>query len=110
MQKNIIDEAFPETLKILSELIKFQTVSGTSNVKLIEYCEKKLNKLGAESFKTFDEAKQRVNLFSTISGKQKLNGGGIILSGHTDVVPATGREWSSDPFVATEKDLSLIHI
>ena len=41
-QKNIIYEAFPETLKILSELIKFQTVSGTSNAKLIEYCEKKL--------------------------------------------------------------------
>ena len=103
-QKNIIDEAFPETLKILSELIKFQTVSGTSNVKLIEYCEKKLNKLGATSFKTFDDAKQRVNLFSTISGKQKLNGGGIILSGHTDVVPASAKEWSSNPFVATEKD------
>ena len=68
MQKNIIDEAFAETLKILSELIKFQTVSGTSNVKLIEYCEKKLSKLGATSFKTFDKAKQRVNLFSTISG------------------------------------------
>ena len=73
-QKNIIDEAFPETLKILSELIKFQTVSGTSNVKLIEYCEKKLGKLGATSFKTFDKAKQRVNLFSTIYGEKKLNG------------------------------------
>ena len=103
-QKNIVDEAFPEALKILSELIKFQTVSGTSNVQLIEYCEKKLSKLGATSFKTFDEAKQRVNLFSTISGKQKLNGGGIILSGHTDVVPASSKDWSSDPFIATEKD------
>ena len=40
MQKNIIDEVFPETLKVLSELIKFQTVSGTSNLSLIEYCEK----------------------------------------------------------------------
>ena len=39
-QKNIIDETFPKTLKILSELIKFQTVSGTSNIELIEYCEK----------------------------------------------------------------------
>jgi len=106
-QKNIIDQAFPETLKILSELIKFQTVSGTSNIKLIEYCEKKLGKLGAISFKTFDEVKQRVNLFSTISGKQKLNGGGIILSGHTDVVPASGKEWSSNPFVATEKDSKI---
>ena len=103
-QKDIIDKAFPETLKILSELIKFQTVSGTSNLKLIDYCEKKLSKLGAESFKTFDEAKQRVNLFSTITGKKKLNGKGIILSGHTDVVPATGKEWSSDPFIATEKN------
>ena len=103
-QNNVINEAFHETLKILSELIKFQTVSGTSNVKLIEYCEKKLNKLGATSFKTFDEARQRVNLFSTISGQQKLNGGGIILSGHTDVVPASAKDWSSDPFVAKEKD------
>jgi acetylornithine deacetylase len=103
-QNNIIDEVFPETLKILSELIKFQTVSGTSNLKLIEYCEKILSKLGATSFKTFDEAKQRVNLFSTISGKQKLNGRGIILSGHTDVVPASAKEWSSNPFVATQKN------
>ena len=104
MQKNIIDQVFPETLKILSELIKFQTVSGTSNLKLIEYCEKRLSKLGATSFKTFDETKKRVNLFSTIAGKQKLNGGGIILSGHTDVVPASAKEWSSDPFIATEKN------
>ncbi len=104
MQKNIIDQVFPETLKILSELIKFQTVSGTSNLKLIEYCEKRLSKLGATSFKTFDETKKRANLFSTISGKQKLNGGGIILSGHTDVVPASAKEWSSNPFIATEKN------
>jgi len=103
-QKNIIDQVFPETLKNLSELIKFQTVSGTSNLKLIEYCEKRLSKLGATSFKTFDETKKRVNLFSTIAGKKKLNGGGIILSGHTDVVPASAKEWSSDPFIATEKN------
>ena len=61
-QNNIIDQVFPEALKILSELIKFQTVSGTSNIKLIEYCEKKLNKLGATSFKTFDQDKKRVIL------------------------------------------------
>jgi len=103
-QNNIIDQVFSETLKILSDLIKFQTVSGTSNLKLIEYCEKKLSKLGAISFKTFHESKQQANLFSTINGKKKLNGGGIILSGHTDVVPASGKKWSSDPFVATEKD------
>ena len=42
IQNDIIEEVFPETLKILSELINFQTVSGTSNIKLIEYCENKL--------------------------------------------------------------------
>ena len=103
-QNNIIDQVFPETLKILSDLIKFQTVSGTSNLKLIEYCEKKLDKLGAISFKTFHNSKQQANLFSTINGKKKLDGRGIILSGHTDVVPASNKKWSSDPFVATEKD------
>ena len=103
-QNNIIDQVFPETLKILSDLIKFQTVSGTSNLELIEYCEKKLDKLGAISFKTFHNSKQQANLFSTINGKKELNGGGIILSGHTDVVPASAKEWSSDPFVAKEKD------
>ena len=104
MQNNIIEEVFPETLKILSDLIKFQTVSGTSNIELIEYCEKKMSALGAESFKTFDDKKLRANLFSTINGKQKLNGGGIILSGHTDVVPASTKDWISNPYVASHRD------
>ena len=104
MEKNIIDQVFPETLKILADLIKFQTVSGTSNLKLIEYCEKKLNESGATSFKTFHKSGLQANLFSTINGKEKLNSGGIILSGHTDVVPASSNEWSSDPYIAQEKD------
>ena len=104
MEKNIIDQVFPETLKILADLIKFQTVSGTSNLKLIEYCEKKLNESGATSFKTFHKSGLQANLFSTINGKEKLNSEGIILSGHTDVVPASSNEWSSDPYMAQEKD------
>ena len=104
MQKNIIDEVFPETLKILSELIKFPTVSGTSNLALIKYCEKRLDKIGASSFRTSDKSKKRFNLFSTVSGKGKVNGNGIILSGHTDVVPASAKEWSSNPFISTEKN------
>ena len=104
MQNNIVEEVFPETLKILSDLIKFPTVSGTSNIQLIDYCERKLSTLGADSFKTFDDKKLRVNLFSTINGTQKLNGGGIILSGHTDVVPASGKGWTSNPFVASNRN------
>jgi acetylornithine deacetylase len=100
----VIDQLFPETLKILSDLIKFQTVSGSPNIKLIEYCESRLGKLGAVSFKTLNESTQQANLFSTINGKKKLNGDGIILSGHTDVVPASPKEWSSDPYVSREQD------
>ena len=100
----MIDQIFPETLKILSDLIKFKTVSGTSNLELIKYCEKKLNAVGATSSKTFNESNSQANLFSTINGKDNLNGKGIILSGHTDVVPAVSSEWTSDPYIAREKD------
>ncbi len=104
IQKNIIDQVFPETLKILTNLIKFQTVSGTSNLELIKYCEKKLDEVGVTSFKTFNKSGSQANLFSTISGKENSNSGGIILSGHTDVVPAVHDEWTSDPYIAREKD------
>ena len=100
----MIDQIFPETLKILSDLIKFKTVSGDSNLELIKYCEKKLDKVGAISSKTFNKSDSQANLFSTINGKGNLNGKGIILSGHTDVVPAVPGEWTSDPYVAREKD------
>ena len=100
----MIDKIFSETLKILSSLIKFQTTSGSSNLELIKYCEKKLEKAGAKSFKTFNDSGFQANLFSTISGKDNSNNKGIILSGHTDVVPAVSGEWTSDPYLAREKD------
>ena len=101
---NIINKIFPETLKILSDLIAFKTVSGESNVDLIDYCEKKLSRLGATFTKTYDQEKKRVNLFATLNNNLNNNKKGIILSGHTDVVPASSKNWSSDPFIAVEKD------
>ena len=100
----MIDKIFSETIKILSDLIKFQTTSGASNLELIKYCEKKLEKAGATSLKTFNDSGSQANLFSTIKGKDNSNNKGIILSGHTDVVPAVSSEWTSDPYVAREKD------
>ena len=100
----MIDQIFPETLKILSDLIKFKTVSGASNLELIKYCEKKLDKVGAISSTTFNKSASQANLFSTINGQDNLKGKGIILSGHTDVVPAVASEWTSDPYIAREKD------
>ncbi len=100
---NIDGEIFHNTIKILKDLIKFQTVSGKPNIQLIEYCENLLTKSGAVSVKTFNQSKTQANLFSTINGEGS-NDDGIVLSGHTDVVPAIASEWTSNPYEAREDD------
>ena len=83
------------TLQILSDLIGFPTVSSDSNLALIDYAAEYLGKLGANvhTFRAPDGTK--VNLFATIGPEVD---GGIVLSGHSDVVPVTDQAWSSDPF------------
>ena len=93
---------YENSLKILGDLISFQTISGQDNNSLINYCDEILKKLGATSFKTFDDDKKRVNLFATIKAKKSNGKSPIILSGHTDVVPVS-KGWSTDPFKATVK-------
>ena len=97
-----LDELYNNSIKILTDLISFKTVSGEDNSALIGYCEEYLHKLGATSFKTFDDEKKRVNLFATLKSKNLKNKKPIILSGHTDVVPVS-KGWSTDPFTATIK-------
>ena len=104
--ENNIDAIFKDSLKILSDLIAFKTVSGEDNNSLINYCDEILKKLGATSFKTFDDEKKRVNLFATIKSKKPNEKKSVILSGHTDVVPVS-KSWSTDPFKATIKDDKL---
>ena len=95
-----LNELYNNSIKILTDLISFKTVSGEDNSALINYCEEYLHKLGATSFKTFDDEKKRVNLFATLKAKNSTNKKPIILSGHTDVVPVS-KGWSTDPFTAT---------
>ena len=104
--ENNIDAIFKDSLKILSDLIAFKTVSGEDNNSLINYCDEILKKLGATSFKTFDDEKKRVNLFATIKSKKPNGKKSVILSGHTDVVPVS-KSWSTDPFKATIKNDKL---
>ena len=97
---------YENSIKILKDLISFKTISGENNNELIDYCDRILKKIGATSFRTFDDDKKRVNLFATIKAK-KVNGKlPIIFSGHTDVVPVS-KGWSSDPFKAVIKDNKL---
>ena len=98
----IEDNLYEKSIKILTDLIAFKTVSGQDNSELINYCEKILNDLKIETFKVFDENKIRVNLFGTLKAKKTNGKKPIILSGHTDVVPVS-KGWSSDPFKATIK-------
>ena len=96
------NNTYNNSIKILTDLISFQTISGQDNNSLINYCDHILKKNGATSFKTYDDDKKRVNLFSTIKAKKTNGKTPIILSGHTDVVPVS-KGWSTDPFKATIK-------
>ena len=102
----IDNNLYEKSIKILTDLIAFQTVSGTDNSEFINYCEKILNELGIETFKVFDDEEKRVNLFGTLKAKKTNGKKPIILSGHTDVVPVS-KGWSSDPFTATIKNEKL---
>ena len=97
-----LEELYNNSVKILTDLIGFRTISGEDNSALINYCEDYLNKFGATSFKTFDDEKKRVNLFATLKAKKTNGIKPIILSGHTDTVPVS-KSWSTDPFLATIK-------
>jgi len=104
--ENNMQTLYENSVKILTDLIAFKTVSGEDNNSLINYCDEILKKLGATSFKTFDNEKKRVNLFATLKAKKSNSKKPIILSGHTDVVPVS-KSWSTDPFKATIKENKL---
>ena len=93
--------ALDDTRAILADLIAFPTVSADSNLDLIEWCAGRLDALGAKCEISCDATGAKANLFATIGPDVD---GGVVLSGHTDVVPVEGQDWSSDPFIAVERD------
>jgi acetylornithine deacetylase len=88
----------PATLEMIQRLVGFDTTSRESNLGLIEWVRDWLQRLGVESRLTYDATGAKANLFATI---QKGARPGIVLSGHTDVVPVDGQPWDTDPFTAT---------
>lgn len=90
-------EPTSRTLDILSALIAFPTVSRDSNLGLIEWVRDSLRRQGIGARLSYDATGAKANLFATIGPDLP---GGIVLSGHTDVVPVDGQDWSSDPFQA----------
>ena len=91
----------PTTVSFLSDLIGFPTVSRDPNRDLIDYCAGYLRSIGASVDIITAEAGRKANLFATI-GPQDMPG--VMLSGHTDVVPVDGQAWSKPPFEAVVED------
>lgn len=90
-----------QALDIFEKLIAFPTVSRDGNLDLIRYVAGLLSAKGIESRLYPGETGDRASLFATIGPDLP---GGIVLSGHTDVVPVEGQAWSSDPFRLVERD------
>src|SRR5436309_13536167 len=90
------------TTEMLRRLVAFDTVSANSNLDLIRWVADYLGSNGIAAHLTYDETGNKANLFATIGPAEA--GGGVILSGHTDVVPVVGQPWDSDHFVLIERD------
>ena len=86
-------------IEMLDKLISFDTVSRNSNLSIIEFIKDYLQSYGVKSHLVYNDDKTKSNLYANV-GPSEL--GGVILSGHTDVVPIDGQNWSSNPFKIKE--------
>ncbi|MEO8303378.1 MAG: acetylornithine deacetylase [Betaproteobacteria bacterium] len=87
---------------MIRRLVAFDTTSRESNLALIDWVRGYLESFGAECTLTFDDDRRKANLFATLPARDgNTTEGGIVLSGHTDVVPVDGQPWDTDPFDAT---------
>ncbi|MNQ61214.1 Acetylornithine deacetylase [compost metagenome] len=86
---------------LLEKLIGFATVSRDSNLELIAFIRNYLAEQGVESELFYNQERTKANLFATIGPCDR---GGIVLSGHTDVVPVEGQAWTVEPFRLTERE------
>lgn len=90
---------------MIRRLVAFNTTSRESNLALIDWVRDYLQGHGIESRLTFDDSKNKANLFATIGPQID---GGIVISGHTDVVPVDGQNWASDPWDVREEGGHLV--
>jgi acetylornithine deacetylase len=90
----------PTTIEILEKLISFETISRRPNVDLIDYLRGLLAAKAIPCQMIANDSGSNINLFATIGPPERP---GVVLSGHTDVVPVEGQNWSLDPFRLTER-------
>jgi acetylornithine deacetylase len=95
------------TIAEITKLIGFDTTSRDSNLPLIDYVVERLESVGIESTLVHNAEGTKANMLATIPASDGTRTGGIVLSGHTDVVPVDGQVWSSAPFVPEIRDGKL---
>ena len=91
-------------LEWISRLVAFDTTSSRSNLALIEDVEAYLGGFGVETFRVENDDQTKSNLYAIVGPRVA---GGVVLSGHTDVVPVEGQDWDTDPWTVVEKDGKL---
>ncbi|WP_298257205.1 acetylornithine deacetylase [uncultured Litoreibacter sp.] len=89
---------------ILDKLVSFQTVSSASNLDLIDWVEDYLESHGVSATRVYNDDGNKASLYANVG---PLTEGGVVLSGHTDVVPVEGQAWDTDPFTVVEKNGKL---
>jgi hypothetical protein len=87
--------------ELLEKLVAFPTVSRDSNLALVDWVEEYLSSTASPATVTTDETGEKASLYAHVGPEIE---GGVILSGHTDVVPVDGQDWDTDPFDLVEKD------
>ena len=92
------------SIEMIRKLVAFPTVSRESNLDLIDFVREYLKPYDADVRLTFDDDKRKANLFATLGPRKGGMSGGIVLSGHTDVVPVQGQAWDTDPFTLLERE------
>lgn len=97
-------EVLDKTIEILERLVGFPSISGLPNLDLIDYVKTYLEDHGIACSLSYDETGTKANLYATIGPEID---GGVVLNGHTDVVPVEGQSWSSDPFILRRDDGKL---
>src|SRR5688572_19002869 len=93
-----------EATQLLERLIAFDTTSRNSNLDFIAFAETLLSNLGVAGIRVANADGSKANLYATLGRPEE---GGVVLSGHSDVVPIDGQAWQSDPFTLTRREDKL---
>ncbi|MFU8882203.1 MAG: acetylornithine deacetylase [Rhodobacterales bacterium] len=87
--------------QLMEKLVSFPTISRDSNLPLVDWVEEYLNSHGITAHRHYNDDNEKAALFAHVG---PAVAGGLVLSGHTDVVPVDGQPWADDPFTVVERD------